>query len=66
MDKKNTIDSILSQIQDPAVRIVAEFALEKSRKALDMSQTSRLPFVVDEIHKIMPKALKVRGDNETS
>lgn len=66
MEKKHTIDSILSQIKDPAVRIVAEFTLEKARKALDMSQSSRLPFVVDEIHKILPKALKVREENETA
>ena len=61
-----TIDMILGRIKDPAVRTVAEHSLKNARKALDMSEYSRIQFMVDEIHKIMPKALKVRLKNEAS
>jgi hypothetical protein len=57
---KETIESILTHIQDQSVRIVAKASLVSARKALDMSENSRLGYVVDEIHKIMPKALKAR------
>ena len=66
MRDKVTIESILGQISDPAVRILAEHSLKVARKALDMSEYSRIQFVVDEIHKVMPKALKVRTNHETS
>lgn len=65
MRDKVTIESILAQISDPAIRIVAEHALKTARRALDMSEYARKPFVVEEIHKIMPRALKVR-DHETA
>lgn len=64
MSDKVSIDSILGQINDPAIRIMAEHSLKSARKALDMGELSRKQFVVDEIHKIMPRALKVRTDNE--
>jgi hypothetical protein len=57
---KETIESILAHIKDQSLRIVAEASLVSARKALDMSEYSRLSYVVDEIHKIMPKALKAR------
>ena len=66
MKDKETIESILGQINDPAVKIMAEHSLKIARKAMDMSEYSRVQFVVDEIHKIMPKALKVRTSHETS
>ncbi|OGR02343.1 MAG: hypothetical protein A2520_00770 [Deltaproteobacteria bacterium RIFOXYD12_FULL_53_23] len=66
MSDKVSIDSILGQINDPAIRIMAEHSLKTARKALDMSDYSRKQFVVEELHKIMPRALKVRADNETS
>jgi hypothetical protein len=66
MRDKVTIESILGQISDPAIRIMAEHSLKTARKALDMSEYSRKQFVVDEIHKIMPRALKVRADHETA
>lgn len=66
MREKETIHTILGQIKDPAVRTVAEHSLRTSRKAMDMGQRSRIQFVIDEIHKIMPKALKIRSKNETS
>ena len=66
MREKETLHSILRQIKDPAVRLVAEHSLKISRKAMDMSQYSRIQFVVNGIHKIMPKALKIRSKNETS
>lgn len=62
---KETIESILSHIKDQSVRIVAEASLVSARKALDMGEHSRISYVVDEIHKIMPKALRARSDNET-
>lgn len=64
MNDKKTVESILGQITDPAIRIVAEQSLKVARKALDMSESSRLRFVVDEIDKIMPKALKARAEHE--
>lgn len=66
MSDKVSIDSILGQINDPAIRIMAEHSLKTARKALDMSDYSRKQFVVEELHKIMPRALKVRADNETA
>ena len=61
-----TVESIISQIEDPAVRIVAEHSIKVAKKALDMSAHSRLQYVVDEINKIMPKGLKNRTNNETT
>jgi len=66
MSDKVSIDSILGQINDPAIRIMAEHSLKTARKALDMSDYSRKQFVVEELHKILPRALKVRADNETA
>jgi hypothetical protein len=66
MHDTETIDMILGRIKDPAVRTVAEHSLKNARKALDMSEYSRKQFVADEIHKIMPKALKVRSNHEAS
>jgi sigma54-dependent transcription regulator len=66
MKDKVTIEAILGQINDPAIRIMAEHSLKICRKALDMSDYSRKQFVVDEMHKIMPRALKVRAKNETA
>lgn len=66
MREKVTIESILAQIHDPAIRIVAAHSLKTARRALDMSEYTRKLFVVDEIHKIMPRALKVRADHETA
>jgi hypothetical protein len=66
MKDKETVELIIRQIEDPAVKTVALHALEKARKALDMSEHTRIQFVVDEIHKIMPKALKIRSNNETA
>lgn len=66
MHDKETVETILGHIKDPAVRTVAEHSLKTARKALDMSEYSRIQFVVDEIHKIMPKALRVRSNHEAS
>jgi ArsR family metal-binding transcriptional regulator len=66
MHDKETVETILGQIKDPAVRAVAEHSLKTARKALDMSEYSRVQFVVDEIHKIMPKALRLRSNHEAS
>lgn len=61
MENTPTIETILKQIEDEAVRLVAEQALETSRKALDMPRSSRIKFVADEIDIKMPKALRLRG-----
>ncbi|NVM20270.1 MAG: hypothetical protein HWN68_00635 [Desulfobacterales bacterium] len=66
MRDKVTIESILGQINDPAVRIIAEHSLRVARKALNMSEYSRKRFVVEEIDKIMPRALKVRANHDTT
>jgi hypothetical protein len=60
MREKVTIESILAQINDPAIRIVAEHSLKTARRALDMSEYTRKQFVVEEIHKIMPRAVNIR------
>lgn len=65
MKDKETIELILGQISEPAIKIMAEHSLKTARRALDMSVSVRVQFVVDEMQKIMPKALKVRTDHET-
>ena len=62
MESTPTIETILSQIEDESVRMVAEQALETSRKALDMLPSSRVKFVADEIDTKMPRALRLRGN----
>lgn len=64
MENSKTIEAILDQIKDEALKIVAKQALFSSRKALDITEQNRIKYVVDEIDKIMPKALKIRGKNE--
>ncbi len=66
MEDNQTIEEILNQINDPSVKMIAEHALLSARKALDMAEFSRVKHVVDEIDKIMPRALKARVKNETS
>lgn len=66
MTGKGTIESIIGQIHDPAIRIMMEHSLSVARKAMDMSEHSRIQHVVGEIEKILPKALKVRASHETS
>jgi putative lipoic acid-binding regulatory protein len=61
MDNHKTIETILKKIEDESIKLVAEHALETSRKALDMTPSSRVRFVADEIDMKMPKALKLRG-----
>ena len=65
MRDEKAIEAILGQIEDPAVRIMAEHSLKVARKALDIPDYSRLQSVVDEMHKIMPKALKAGRNHET-
>lgn len=61
MNNPKTIEEILNKIEDASVKLVAEHALETSRRALDMPPSSRIGFVADEIDTKMPKALKLRG-----
>lgn len=63
--KKENLESVINHINDPAVKIVAEHSLKAARKALDLSEYSRKQYIVDEIEKIMVKALKKRTENET-
>lgn len=65
MRDENAIETIIGQIKDPAVRIMTEHSLKVARKALDIPDYSRLQFVVEEMHKVMPKALKVGKNYET-
>lgn len=66
MENNQTIEAILSQINDISIRTVAEHALLIARKALDRTEHSRVKYVADEIDKIMPRALKARTKNETA
>ena len=63
MDKKETLDTVIEQIQDPSVKMVAKQSLKVAKQALDIGQHSRIQYVVDEIRKIFPKALKKRTGN---
>ena len=63
MSNPQSIVSILEHIKDPACRLVAQQALDIATKALDKSQSSQMTYLVDEIEKIMPKALKLREAN---
>lgn len=63
MADTTTVEAILEQIHDPAIRLVAQTALNQSRKAMEFSDRSRITFVADEIGKIIPKALKQRVTN---
>ncbi|MCP4763176.1 MAG: hypothetical protein GY870_15490 [archaeon] len=66
MENNQTIEVILSQINDTSIRTVAEHALLSARKALDMTEHTRVKYVTDEIDKIMPRALKARKKDETA
>jgi len=66
MENNQTIEVILSQINDTSIRTVAEHALLSARKALDKPEHSRVKDVADEIDKIMPRALKARLKDETA
>ena len=65
MENSQTIEVILNQIKDNSVKMVAEHALLSSRKALDIPEYSRIKNIADDIDRIMPKALRLRGKNET-
>ena len=65
MQEKETLEEILKRIADPAVRIVAEQALETSKDALNRTERNQKSYVADEVEKIIFKALKVRMNNET-
>lgn len=66
MKNEKNIEKVLAQIKDPAVKLLAEHSLKIARHALDnKSGASRDSYIVDEIDKIMPKALKRRFKNET-
>ncbi len=64
MAEIENLESVLKNIADPACRSVAQQTLKVAHKALDMSKGSRNQFFIDEIEKIMPKALKLRTKNE--
>lgn len=64
MSAEVPLESIFRKIEDPAVRIIAEHSLQVARKALDMPVYSQLSYVVDEIDRKMPKALKQRTHHE--
>lgn len=65
MENNQTIEVILSQINDTSIRTVAEHALLSARKALDKTEHS-VKDVADEIDRIMPRALKARLKDETA
>ncbi len=64
MSKYEILDSVLDQIKDPAVKIVAKHSLRIAKQALDIEKKSQVQYVVDETRKIFPKALKKRAENE--
>ena len=66
MGKENTLEEIIDKIGDPACRLVAKQALTASRRALDRTKSTQLQYISEEITKIMPKALKLRNQNDTS
>jgi len=61
MTDPSTVETIIEQIDDSAIRMVARTALTQARKAMDFSEHSRIGFVADETGKIIPRALKQRA-----
>ena len=66
MENNQTIEVILSKINDKSIRTVAEHALLSARKELDKPEHSRVKNVADKIDGIMPRALKARLKDETA
>lgn len=59
--EKETIQLIIEEISDPAVKLIASHALTESRKAMNMSHHVRKTAVADQISKILTKAMKLRS-----
>ncbi len=66
MDEEKTLEELIEKIEDPACRLVAKQSLTAARRALDRTQAGQLLYISEEITKIMPKALKVRGQDDTA
>ena len=59
------IEIILEKIENPACRFVARHSLKSAQKALlDKNKRSQKQFLIDEIGKVMPQALKLGKENE--
>ncbi len=66
MTEIENIEIVLEKIENPACRFVARHSLKSAHKALlDKNKRSRKQFLIDEIGRIMPQALKLGKENET-
>jgi len=66
MTEIKNIDKIISDIKEPVYKFISAESLKIAREALDLSDRRQIEFFIEEVNKILPKALKLRKENEAS
>ena len=66
MTEIKNIDKIISDIKEPDLKFVSTESLKIAREALDINERQQQQYFIEKVENIIPKALKLRKENEAS